>query len=246
MFSEKEIKKLTSLDDVKVLEETDSTNTFLKKYAEEKAEGAVVIAKKQSAGRGRLGRTFVSKENGLYMSILIKPQNCDKLMLLTSMAAVAVYRAVKQLTDDVKIKWVNDIYVNGKKVAGILTETAFNDGKISYAVVGIGVNLVKPQLGMDESIKNIAGYLLEQDTGIGNSFTADIINNFFEIYNGGEFLDDYRNNSMLTGKTVSYVKQDILHTGVVQGIDDECGLIILENGKNITLKCGEVSVNGFR
>jgi BirA family biotin operon repressor/biotin-[acetyl-CoA-carboxylase] ligase len=245
MFNENEIKRLTGLNDVMVLEETDSTNTFLKKCAEAKEEGAIVIAKKQTAGRGRLGRSFVSEKNGLYMSVLLKPENDpDKIMLITAMAAVAVLRAVKALgVGEPKIKWVNDIFVNDKKVAGILTEGVFKEGKLDYAVLGIGVNLVRPEGGMDKSISPIATYLLE-NADDGNRFTADIINNFFSIYRGEEFLSEYRSNSLLDGKMVAYFKDDVLHTATVLGIDDKCGLILNENGERVILKCGEVSVKG--
>jgi BirA family biotin operon repressor/biotin-[acetyl-CoA-carboxylase] ligase len=246
MFNENEIKRLTGLNDVKVLEETDSTNTFLKNCAEEKDEGAVVIAKRQTKGKGRLGRTFVSEKNGLYMSILLKPENDpDKIMLITAMAAVAVLRAVKaQNIREAKIKWVNDIFVNGKKAAGILTEGVFKDDSISYMVLGIGVNLVRPEGGMDASISQIATYLFEK-TDNGNQFVADIINNFFSIYRGEEFLKEYRDNSFLEGKEITYIKDETVHTARVVDIDDKCGLVLNENGEKVVLKCGEVSVKGY-
>lgn len=242
MFSSEKIKSLTGLNDVLVLAETDSTNTFLKKQAKEKQEGAVVIAQRQTAGRGRLGRTFVSEKNGLYMSIFLKPQFQD-VTLITTMAAVAVLRAVKKFSEkDAKIKWVNDIYVGDKKVSGILTEGVFDGNNLIGAILGIGVNLIKPENDIDTTIKDIATYLFEKDNGIADEFTADIINNFFEIYKNGNYLDEYRSNSYLAGKNVEFLKEDKTYFGNVVGIDDNFALIVKCGEEEVVLKCGEVSV----
>ncbi len=244
MFSEGRIKALTGLKDVTVLEEVDSTNTFLKKQVHNKDEGALVIAKKQTAGRGRLGRTFISQRNGLYMSLLLKPDFSDFLKI-TTMMAVAASRAVDKYKES-KIKWVNDIYVNDKKVAGILTEGVFDGGYPVGAIIGIGVNLVRPENGIDESISGIADYIFEEDIGVADEFVADIINSFFDIYKNKEYVEEYRNKSYLTGKSVVFEKEDKEYSGTVIGIDDECGLIIDCKHEKIVLKCGEVSVHGFR
>ena len=129
------------------LSEIDSTNRYLKELAATGApEGTVVIANKQSAGRGRLGRSFFSpEEKGIYMSILLRPEiELERAVLITSMAAVAVARAVERVsTIPAQIKWVNDIFINRKKVCGILTEAGINTekGSLDYAVLGIGVNV---------------------------------------------------------------------------------------------------------
>lgn len=241
MFSENKIKSLTGLTDVLVLAETDSTNTFLKRVATQKNEGALVIAEKQTSGRGRLGRTFVSEKNGLYMSLFLKPEFSD-VTLITTMAAVAVAQAVDEFTGrKSKIKWVNDIYLDDLKVCGILTEGVFEGNKLVGAILGIGVNLFKPYNGMDESIKNIAGYLFEEDNGLANEFLCAIINKFLKIYNGMDYIGEYRKRSYLEGKNVSFIK-DREYFGTVIGIDDDFGLKINCDGKIITLKCGEVSV----
>jgi BirA family biotin operon repressor/biotin-[acetyl-CoA-carboxylase] ligase len=159
------------------------------------------------------------------------------------MVAVAVFRAIKKFTDyQPKIKWVNDIFVNGLKVSGILTEAVSIGTEIKYLVVGVGVNLVKTKNGFDESIKDIAGYLFEEKIDFANEFVSEIINQFFEIYNNGGFLDDYRNNSLLTGKKVTYIKEGVEKSGVVQGIDENCNLIVENNGKTELLFTGEVTI----
>ena len=245
MFNSKKIKELTNLTDVLVLEEIDSTNTFLKECAFNKDEGALVIAKSQTKGRGRMNRTFYSEKNGLYMSFLLKPRDND-ISKVTPIAAVAVYRAIKKYTDyQPQIKWVNDIFVNGLKVSGILTEAVFLGEKIEYLVVGIGVNLVKPQNDFNAEIKNIAGYLFNEKISFANEFVSEIINQFFDLYYNGGFLEDYRNNSLLTGKQVTYLKDEIERSGIVEGIDENCNLTVNSNGKQESLFTGEVTITNF-
>ena len=128
-------------------EELDSTNSYLKEMAAKGAqEGTIIIANRQSAGRGRLGRSFFSpEEKGIYMSILLRPDiSLERAVLITSMAAVAVAEAIEQVSGiQTKIKWVNDIFLNKKKVCGILTEAGIDaeTGTLEYAVLGIGVNV---------------------------------------------------------------------------------------------------------
>ena len=142
------------------LEEIDSTNRYVKQLGAAGApEGRVVIANRQSAGRGRLGRSFFSPgEKGIYMSVLLRPEiELERAVLITSMAAVAVARAIERVSDiPAKIKWVNDIFLNRKKVCGILTESGINaeTGKLEYAVLGIGVNV--GSMEFPEELKGIA------------------------------------------------------------------------------------------
>ncbi|MBO5929451.1 MAG: biotin--[acetyl-CoA-carboxylase] ligase, partial [Clostridia bacterium] len=123
----------------------DSTNTELCRLAREGApEGTVIFADEQQKGRGRRGHTFFSPLSGLYMSLLLRPQAEVSPLHITTAAAVAVAEAIEQLTGiPAGIKWVNDIYCNGKKVCGILTEGAFFPGsaQLQYAVLGIGINV---------------------------------------------------------------------------------------------------------
>ena len=140
-----------------------STNTVLKAMAAEDAPaGTAVLAAEQTAGRGRLGRSFYSPPaGGLYMSLLLRPDLAPAdAARLTPCAAVSVAEAIGELSGrDAGIKWVNDIYMDGKKVCGILTEAAVDleSSRVSYVVVGIGVNLRPPEGGFPEEIRNIAG-----------------------------------------------------------------------------------------
>ncbi len=173
---------------VEIRPEVTSTNTVLKEEARLGApDGKVLIALRQSAGKGRMGRSFYSpQDTGLYMSLLLRPKlTLAHSTLLTTVAAVAVAQAVDDVlgiappkpepksesfgTDSPQmehsgqaaIKWVNDVYFHGKKICGILTEAAadFESGTLEYAVVGIGINLTDPTDGFPEEIRHVAGSL---------------------------------------------------------------------------------------
>ena len=126
-------------NDIIVVDSVESTNTALKQMAADGAdEGTVLIAKSQTKGRGRLGRSFVSDDGGLYLSLLLRPKSsAEASLLITVAAAVSVAVAIENICQkNCQIKWVNDIYLNGKKVSGILTEGAINpqNGRLDYAV----------------------------------------------------------------------------------------------------------------
>ena len=172
---------------VRVLDCAVSTNSLLWKQATQgEKEGAVIIAKRQTGGKGRLGRSFCSDEGGLYMSLLLKPQLCpEDTALITPLAALSVAEALGDLFGiQADIKWVNDIYVNGKKVCGILTEASINpvQVKTDFVVVGVGLNVYAPCGGFPEEIKSIAGALLPYEAdkdGLLNLLAAEIVKKIF-------------------------------------------------------------------
>ena len=238
-----------------VRDEVTSTNALLKDMAADGAgEGRVLIAKKQTAGRGRLGRTFFSPKNGIYLSMLLKP-NMDfrEAMLLTTIAAVAVVEAVREVTGkDTGIKWVNDVYLEGKKICGILTEavTDVENGRLSYAVVGIGVNITKPSdENFPEELKDIAGFVYdgeEPPKGIMSKLTTTIIKNYFKYYEKlpeHSFMDSYKKHQTLLNKDIVVITSDSSKKAKVKGVDDEARLLVeYEDGKEEALFTGEVSV----
>ncbi len=165
----------------KVFSEIDSTNLECKRLCAQaanlhNADGSlsqkgkelnfhVVLADSQTAGRGRLGRSFYSPaKSGLYLSMIYIPQNVAILPAkITATAAVAVCRAIKTVFNlETKIKWVNDIFVNNKKICGILTEgfTDFETGRIEAAIIGIGINILEADKGFPKEIENVAGSIL--------------------------------------------------------------------------------------
>jgi len=232
-------------------EELESTNKALKEMAKNGAEeGTVIIAKKQTDGKGRLGRSFCSKEGGLYMSLLLKPQiPPEKALQITACAAVATAEAIESVTGTVcGIKWVNDLFLNGKKICGILTEGAIipDRSMLDYAVLGIGVNVYPSKNGFPDELKSIAGAIYDepQENDIIKKLAEEIIKRFFDYYDKGDttYIEKYRRRSILIGKEVSYIKDSLSHSGKVLGIDENASLIIKENGKTVKLSAGEVSV----
>ena len=202
---------------ITVLKEIDSTNTYLKSTAEKgEKDGSVVIAETQTAGRGRLGRHFYSDKGGLYMSILIRPDMpTERSLFITTGAAVAVSRAIEKVCGKkVGIKWVNDIFIDGKKVCGILTEGAsdFETGRLQYAVVGIGINVTEPQGKFNAEIADIATAIYEKDVpwGIKNRLAAEVLNQFSEIMKAPDdkmVIDEYRSRSILINKEVYIIEK---------------------------------------
>ena len=248
--------------DILTFEEVASTNDVAIEYGKTNYvnhdSDLVIVADTQTSGRGRRGRSFYSPSaTGIYMSVLIYPQSTvEEAMLLTCMMADAVSKAIDDLLNiETKIKWVNDIYYNDKKVAGILTEgfTNLEDGSLEYVVIGVGINVYMPIEGFPEEIKNIAGSLLmlENDEDFKNQLCAHIIYNFFKQYYSADktFIDSYINKSMLAGK---YVKILPYHNkklspgreyALVKGIDEKCRLVIeYDDGSIEKISNGEVSV----
>lgn len=244
-------KKLKSEWSFEILPETDSTNNYAKELAiTGKRNKTVVITEKQSGGKGRLGRPFYSPEgNGLYMSVLFRPEiNVDSAPLITSFTAVAVAEAVEKLSgQDVNIKWVNDVYMNGKKICGILTEAGFDfeGGTVDYAVIGIGINV----LGTDfpDELINIATSI-EKETGLKisrNDLAAEVLNNLENMSNeikDKKYLDIYRKKSNVIGKRIKVTYGSQVFYAEALDINENAALIVkTDNGIKI-LNSGEVSI----
>ncbi len=239
---------------IDVKETVSSTNTVVKELAERGgAEGMVVIAEQQSAGKGRLGRSFYSpKGTGLYMSVLLRPKfSAEESLSITTAAAVAVAGAVEAVTGkEAMIKWVNDVYLDGYKICGILTEASidFETRGLHYAVLGIGVNIKEPEGGFAGDLKEIAGALYRQEPppGTRTALAAEILNRFFGFYNSlaeRPFLPEYRERSLLTGMEISFLRGTETQTGTVLGVDQEARLLVrLPNGEETAFSAGEVNI----
>ena len=223
------------------LDETDSTNTRLKAWAREGRISApyLLTADSQTAGRGRLGRRFVSPPGtGLYMSLLVQPPQDTDAGRITILAAVAVCKAIHERTGlQPKIKWVNDLFLRGKKVCGILAE-----GVQQGVVVGIGVNLKTPPGGFPPEAA-IAGALdVETDRF---ALAGTIARHFLE---GMEALDTddaityYRAHMPLIGREIRYQKDGQEKNARVTGVSDDGGLMIQDDAGDHILRTGEVSL----
>lgn len=237
---------------ITIFDELDSTNNYLKKLGSQgEKENKLVIALSQTGGRGRMGRSFYSPNGtGIYFSLLLHPKfSAEKSLFLTVMAAVSVAETVmKYNINDVKIKWVNDIYIDGKKVCGILTEGAVNCNKmLDYAVVGIGINVIAPENGFPEDIKDIATAIFpgNSEENIKEKIVADVINRFFSMYNGDDkdYIKRYREYSYLIGKEINIIQGDSTRPATVIDITGDCHLIVKnENGEIEEISSGDVSV----
>lgn len=238
---------------IDVRQSVSSTNTVLKEIAMNGGkQGYVLIAQEQTAGKGRLGRRFYSPDNtGIYMSILLRPKmTIQDSLLITTSAAVAVSRAVEKLSNkEAKIKWVNDVFVDGRKICGILTESSldFESGCLEYAVVGIGVNISKPDNDFPDDLKNIAGGFLDHIKGnVRCKLIAEIINEFsdqMENLSSRYYLDEYKRRSFLLGQNITVIKPNGNRKAKAIDIDNQARLIVEYADKSIEhLSSGEVSV----
>ena len=248
-----EIKKhLNKNTKIIIHDELPSSNTEAKKLAlNGEAEFTAVIAKRQTQGKGRLGRSFISNsENGLYMSIILKPEiPLCKCVDITVMAAVAVMEAINETSDVLpSIKWVNDIYINDKKACGILVESTCEKDKITNAIVGIGVNITPPQGGFDTAIKDIATSIFEENTPLNYKeiLCAQIINKIAYYYNNFEdkaYMDVYRKNSNIINEEVDiYIGNEIVR-GIAIEINDKAELVVkTENDEIRVFNSGEARV----
>ena len=250
----REIKKhLIKKVDVLLYDKLQSTNTTAKECALNGArEGTVVIAKKQENGRGRLGRSFISNsENGIYMSIILKPEISPRdSVFITAMASVATLLAVEKTSESKpRIKWVNDLYINDRKICGILTEAMYNSQSksLDYVICGIGINVECPHGGFDSTIKDIAGAIFKKAPKHYKSILcAEIINTFFELYEnyeGKDFMSIYREKSCIVGKNVDVYVGDRVVFGEAIDINENAELVIrTKNGDVYSFNSGEARV----
>ncbi len=205
-----------------------------------------VVSDSQTTGRGRMNRQFFSYEGGLYMSVILdsKKIKCG-LGLCTSAAALAVKDTLeKNGVRNLQIKWVNDILLNRKKVCGILTEAKTVNGEINRVIVGIGINLNKPQNNFPEEIKEKAEYIGFKGDKL--TLAAEIAGNlgkYIEL-NKSEISSRYADNMAFVGERMTvtdYSKNNTKLTGKIVGIDNDCFLSLqLDNGQIITLSSGEI------
>lgn len=229
----------------------DSTNTRAKALAAQGApHGTLVCARTQTGGRGRFGRKFHSPDAaGIYMTLLIRPKlPAEKAVMITSMTAVAVARAIERLADvRVEIKWVNDLYIAGKKVCGILCEAGmdFESGQLEYAVVGIGVNTARAEFPEDirdiaTSVGNVCGKDISK-----NRLIAEICNCMEEMYGqleDGAFMAESRARSNVIGRNILVLRGSERYPARAIDIDDQGSLVVETEDGIQTVRSGEVSV----
>lgn len=237
---------LRSSHEITVFDEIDSTNSRAKLMAiDGAADGSVVVAECQSGGRGRRGRSFFSPRGaGVYFSIIIRPNisylQCQKVVPLS---AVAVTQAIHDVCGlDTQIKWVNDVYFNGKKVVGIGTESIgqLGEDKPEALIVGIGINVTTDNF--PEELHDKAGSLGVKVNR--NRLIAECINCFDRLYPGVSeslFIPEYRQKCFVLGKKVNVLCEKP-YEALALDVDENGALIVETEGKLVTLNTEEVSV----
>lgn len=229
----------------------DSTNTRAKALAANGApHGLLVIAESQTGGKGRMGRAFFSPEHsGVYMTYVLRPRMpAEQAVMLTSMAAVAVARAIESVADvEVGVKWVNDLYINARKVCGILCEASmdFETGQLEYAVLGIGVNVAAMEFpealgAIATSIGNECGKPVSR-----NQLIAEISNQINALYGQLEtleFMAENRKRSIVIGRDVQVIRGGTSFAAKALDIDDQGRLVIRTADGVSRVNSGEVSL----
>ncbi len=242
--------------DIRVYDSIDSTNTEAKRllYSEKVKNFTVLIANEQTKGRGRRGRDFLSPEDtGIYFSIIIFPTsdfNMESLDLITIKAAVAVAEAIDKNTDkEPKIKWVNDIFIDGKKICGILSEadSDFESRQIKSIVVGIGINFNTKSSYFKGDLNKKAGSLNAKNIR-RNQLVAEILNEFYNCcYNRAneDILQTYKNYSLVLGKKIEFTQNNAKYEALAVDINDKGNLVVeFLDGSKKELSSGEISIKG--
>ena len=235
---------------VEVLESVDSTNDYAKKKAKELVDGSVIISLEQVKGKGRRGRSFHSgKGDGIYLSIILKPGfEPAKAPFITSIAGAALVNTFNKFNIQTKIKWPNDVLINGKKVAGILTEMSADMEFIEYIVLGVGINV--SGLEFPNELKNIAtslkleGYDVKKLNIIWQFvYEFELLYNLYLKENTSEVVNILKNNSSVIGKQINVHYMNEVESAIAVDINNQGALIIkTQEGEVKELSSGEISI----
>jgi len=236
-----------------VFDSIDSTNDYLKREAAKLPEGTVVFANEQTAGKGRLGRSFVSPPSmGIYMSMLLKP-DCEpiKAATLTANAAVAVCKAIERATPfSPDIKWINDLFLRGKKICGILCESSITDHRLDYVVVGVGINVITRPEDFPPELFKIAGSIYSQTGEIveRGKLIAAIVEELDLMYaiwqkKPEAYVDEYRKRCKMLGHEIELYSAEGTDTVTALDITEDFGLKVrYADGREKTVNAGEVRI----
>ena len=239
---------LEDLDvDIQAFQEIDSTNNEGKRRAHGLKKPLLLLADHQTQGRGRQGHSFYSPvATGLYMTIVVPTTlPLSTIALCTQIMAVSALHAVRKTGGpQLQIKWVNDLYLGSKKTAGILTEAVTDSGtqKTVAVVCGIGLNITTTDFPDD--IRNSAGSLGPIDRyDLAAEITASFLQMMEDLPDTAGWLEEYRQNSLVLGRPLNFALNGRTYYGIGKEIDDQGRLIVkLEDGNEVTLSSGEVSV----
>lgn len=222
--------------DVVVLGTTASTNEELKSLAAEgAAEGTVVVARRQVEGKGRIGKRWESPEGGLYLSVLLRPRMAPtEAQKMTLLAGLAVARALRGLGVDARIKWSNDVVIDGKKVCGVLTEMSAEENAVDYIVIGIGINANTDPGELPEEIRDDSAILRDELGGEIDlrELAASLLEEFDELYVGTqdgnfeEVLTGWKELSETLGREVLIETRRDRFVGYAVGLSRDGALVV--------------------
>ncbi len=243
---------------IQTMESTTSTNDLAKLYANQNSTTpAIFISEEQTAGRGRLGRKFVSpSKTGLYISLCLFPTIAlEDLSLITCATAVACVETIEQLTGkSLNIKWVNDLFYQDKKVGGILTEVIsdFESQQVQALIVGMGINLIENPQSFPEELHSIVGSIFSSKTEYDNSsfnrnhFIAQFLEKwtfYYQNLSKRDFIESYKEHSNVIGKFVNIFEGNQTYSAYAKDIDENGHLIIEKQDNTLhSLSYGEVSI----
>ena len=226
-------------------EDISSTNIKIRSLAMKGAEeGTVVIAQTQRKGRGRFDRVWQSPKGGVYLSLLLRPKAAaEKASFLTYVAALAVTHAVRSFNLPARIKWPNDVLVHGKKIAGILLESEMSGPRVSYVIVGIGVNLNTNLTRLSKDVRDTA-------TSLGNELGSRIdddafltmffkqFDRFYQLFSAGHFnqiIEEWKQQSDTLGKHIRVQTASDIIQGVAIDVD-QSGFLLLKTSEGTTVR----------
>ncbi|MEA4965323.1 MAG: biotin--[acetyl-CoA-carboxylase] ligase [Oscillospiraceae bacterium] len=247
-LSETEIRSYLGGLDVCVLQTVDSTNTEAKRRVVAGLRTPLLLAaEEQTAGRGRQGKSFYSPRGvGAYLTLVVHPEAAIlDAVSITTRASVAVCRAIRKLTrEEPEIKWVNDVYLHGKKCCGMLVEAVsdFETGVTKSLIIGIGVNMTNESF--PEDLPNAAAL---RASGLSRNrliaeIAAELLHETADLQDRS-YLEDYRAWSMVLGREITFLKEGVLREGRAVDIDDQGGLVVEDaQGARQTLQSGEITV----
>ena len=243
---------------IQTMESTTSTNDLAKIYANHNSTTpAIFISEEQTAGRGRLGRTFVSpSKTGLYISLCLFPTIAlEDLSLITCATAVACIETLEQLTGkSLNIKWVNDLFYQDKKVGGILTEVIsdFESQQVQSLIVGMGINLIDSPQSFPEELHSIVGSIFSSKKEYDNSsfnrnhFIAQFLEKwtfYYQNLSKRDFIESYKEHSNVISKFVNVFEGNQTYSAYAKDIDENGHLIIEKEDNTLhSLSYGEVSI----
>ncbi len=241
-----------TMPDIRLLPSAVSTNQIAKELAVSgAAHGTAVIAETQTGGRGRYARAFYSPAGGLYLSLILRPKNrlLSQITAVTAFAAVAASEAIEAVSGkSPQIKWVNDLFLGGRKICGILTEavTDIESGSIGWIVIGIGINVSEPPGGFLPELSGVAGVVFAQPVpDARNRIAAELLRRLLpkSAPSLSEIYAAYRSRMMLLGETVTVQRGETTFRAIAEDIDRSGRLLLrIPDGTVQAFSSGEISI----